>query len=118
VTDGAVRRRTVLVDNQLPVALAMLLATLGCEAFHVRDLGLDWASDRDLWDHAAARGWVIVTKDEDFQDLALRIGPPPQIVWVRLGNCRRAPLLDAFSRLWGDVDSALEQGEALVELRG
>jgi predicted nuclease of predicted toxin-antitoxin system len=28
-----------------------------------------------------------VSKDEDFHQLALLRGPPPKVVWVRLGNC-------------------------------
>ena len=78
---------------------------------------MDTADDRSLWYYAGERGWAIVTKDEDFQDLALRMGPPPQVVWVRLGNFRKAPLLDAFRKSWGDIAAALERGEALVELR-
>jgi predicted nuclease of predicted toxin-antitoxin system len=28
-----------------------------------------------------------VTKDADFADLSTRLGPPPKVIWVRLGNC-------------------------------
>jgi predicted nuclease of predicted toxin-antitoxin system len=118
MTEGGLPARTVMVDNQLPVALARWLGAQGCRAVHVRDIGLDTADDRSLWAYAGERGWVMLTKDEDFQDLALRLGPPPQVVWVRLGNCRKAPLLDAFGERWGDIAAALDRGEALIELTG
>ena len=88
---------TLLVDNQLPLALARYLAANGWECTHVQDVGLEAAEDRAIWQYAKERGLTIITKDEDFQALANRQRSiPPQVVWVRLGNCRKAALLDAF----------------------
>ncbi len=58
---------TLLVDNQLPMALARHLSALGCECIHVRDVGLDEATDHSIWEYAKERNLAIVTKDEDFQ---------------------------------------------------
>ena len=30
---------------------------------------------------------MIVSKDEDFHRLSVLQGPPPKVIWVRLGNC-------------------------------
>ena len=88
---------TLLVDNQLPLALARYLAANGWECIHVRDVALEAATDRTIWQYALERGLTIITKDEDFQALANHQGGiPPQVVWVRLGNCRKATLLEAF----------------------
>ena len=43
--------------------------------------------DRAIWAHARDRGFVIVTRDEDFHRLSVLYGPPPKVIWVRLGNC-------------------------------
>jgi len=37
--------------------------------------------------HARDHGLVIVTKDENFHRLSVLLGPPPKVIWVRLGNC-------------------------------
>src|SRR2546422_6085470 len=37
--------------------------------------------------HARDHGLVIVTKDENFHRLSVLLGPPPKVMWVRLGNC-------------------------------
>jgi predicted nuclease of predicted toxin-antitoxin system len=58
-----------LVDAQLPPLLARYLVAAGYPAEHVSDLGLDAASDREIWARAADLGAVIVTKDEDFVTL-------------------------------------------------
>lgn len=108
----------LLVDNQLPVALARFLATSGFECLHVLDIGLDEASDAAIWARAKVDGFVIVTKDEDFRILAnQQRSIPPQVVWVRLGNCRKDALLPAFGSVLGELRSALEAGEAIVEIR-
>jgi predicted nuclease of predicted toxin-antitoxin system len=82
----------------------------------VSDIDLDRADDLAIWRFARERAWVIVSKDEDFQHLSLHQGPPPQLVWVRLGNCRKAHLLHAFDRLKEGILEALAMGEALVEV--
>ena len=109
---------TLLVDNQLPLALARYLAANGWECIHVRDVALEAATDRTIWQYALERGLTIITKDEDFQALANRQGSiPPQVVWVRLGNCRKATLLEAFSRILPALRDALAAGDAVVEIR-
>ena len=108
--------RVWLVDNQLPVALARHLDASGIASLHVSDIDLDRADDLAIWRFAQDREWVIVSKDEDFQDLSVRYGPPPQLVWVRLGNCRKAHLLQVFDHLKGSVFEALAAGEAMMEV--
>jgi predicted nuclease of predicted toxin-antitoxin system len=109
---------TLLVDNQLPVALARYLSAHGWDCIHVRDVGLDEASDQVIWAYAKAQSLAIVTKDEDFQALANRQGiPPPQVVWVRLGNCRKHAILEAFSRILPSLKELLAAGDSVVEIR-
>ena len=109
---------SLLVDNQLPVALARYLGASGWECVHVRDVGLEEASDQIIWEYAKARSLTIISKDEDFEALANRQGSiPPQVVWVRLGNCRKRALLDAFSRILSSLKELLGTGDAVVEIR-
>lgn len=109
---------TLLVDNQLPLALSRHLAANGWQCTHVQDVGLEAADDRTIWQYAKERGLTIITKDEDFQALANRQGSiPPQVVWVRLGNCRKVVLLEAFSRILPALRDSLAAGDAVVEIR-
>ncbi|MBK7164293.1 MAG: DUF5615 family PIN-like protein [Candidatus Microthrix sp.] len=43
-----------------------------------------------MWEYAAEQGLVIVSKDSDFRQLAVFDGPPPKLVWLRLGNAFHA----------------------------
>ena len=60
------------------------------DSAHVRDFGLASANDEAVWREAQAQGFVIVTKDDDFRQRSFLRGPPPKVIWVRLGNCRTA----------------------------
>jgi predicted nuclease of predicted toxin-antitoxin system len=68
--------------------------------------------------YAAARktGIVMVTKDSDFVDLLQRIGPPPQVLWLRSGNTSNARLKQILVQALPDVLPMLESGEPLVEI--
>ncbi len=113
---------TFLVDNQLPPALARWIAGQpGSAASHVADEGLIQAADAYIWRIAAEREWILVSKDADFANLHAKrpaTDPArPSVLWVRLGNCRRADLLEAFGRAWPAIVGSFEAGESLVELR-
>lgn len=106
-----------LVDHQLPPALARFIATQGHQAEHVRDLGLTEADDMVIWRHADSRSLVVVSKDEDFTFLAGVAGGTGKLVWVRIGNCRKQALLEAFRIQLPRMVSELEAGGQIVELR-
>ena len=45
------------------------------------------ASDAEIWNHAREAGFVIVSKDNDFQQMSFVFGSPPKVIWIRRGNC-------------------------------
>jgi predicted nuclease of predicted toxin-antitoxin system len=56
----------LLIDAQLPPALARAFNDAGFPAQHVRAFGLVRASDEEVWAFARGQGFAVVTKDEDF----------------------------------------------------
>ena len=106
-----------LIDNQLPASLAKWLLSHGCDATHVLEVGLATAADEEIWKHAAWNSFVVVTKDADFVRRALQEENKVQVVWVRLGNCRKNELFAAFESLLPQLIGALETGDKVVEIR-
>lgn len=83
----------------------------------MRDIGLARASDQTIWNYAKSHNMVIVSKDQDFRQMVITRGSPPQLIWVRLGNCRRVDMIAAFDLAWKDVQAKLYAGIPVAELR-
>lgn len=105
-----------LVDAQLPPGLADRLATRGYLAEHVNRMGLGAASDSALWQHAAQVRATLVTKDEDFVDLALRDPAGPQVLWIRTGNISNDVLWRMLGPRLDEIIASLNAGERIVEV--
>jgi len=80
-------------DENLSPKLPGLLATLFPDSVHVRECGLLGRPDEDVWEYARANGFIIISKDSDFQQRSLLYGHPPKIVWLRIGNRTRQQLV-------------------------
>lgn len=106
-----------LVDAQLPPSLALLLDGHGHIAEHVTDIGPADTSDRELWRYALDNRAVIVTKDDDFANMIATGVDAPTVVWIRVGNTRRASLLAWFEPLIEQIVTMVEAGDRLIELR-
>ena len=81
--------------------------------------GLESASDQDVWVYARQHGYVIVTRDADFEELSLVWGSPPQVVWLKTRNPNRAAMLKILLDSRAAIESALvEAGQACIEIIG
>ena len=73
----------LLLDENLSRKLVVRLAELYPGSAHVESFALLARSDRDIWQFAQREGFIIVTADADFYELATTLGPPPKVVWLR-----------------------------------
>ena len=80
----------LLFDQNLSRHLKQLLQDLYPDSLHVQDIGLDSNSDVDVWEHAGSENLIIVTKDFDFVELSERLGHPPKVIRLSLGNAPTA----------------------------
>jgi predicted nuclease of predicted toxin-antitoxin system len=79
--------------------------------------GLATADDRAVWAYAAARGLAIVSKDTDFARLSVAVGPPPKVIWLRVGNGPTRDVADLLRARASDIQAFLaDPGSAVLEL--
>ena len=93
----------LLFDQNLSHHLVAQLASEFPDSDHVRNAGLSTASDPEVWAHAASHGFMLVSKDSDFQQRALLHGHPPKVIWVRLGNCSTAAVAALLRARLADI---------------
>lgn len=56
-------------------------------------MGMESASDKEVWERAKEDRYVIVTRDADFQELSLVWGQPPKVIRLKTLNQSRAATL-------------------------
>ena len=106
------------IDAQLSPALAPWLSQrFAVQAFSAEHLGFRNATDREIFRAARDAGAVVMTKDSDFVELLEQHGPPPQVLWVTLGNTSNARMRQVLERTFERAVSLIEGGEPLVEIR-
>jgi len=93
----------LLFNENLSPKLPRLLAGFFPESVHAREVGLLGLSDDAVWEYARINGFTIVSKDSDFQQRSLLHGPPPKIVWLRIGNCTRDQLVQLITTHERDI---------------
>ena len=105
------------IDAQLPPQLANWPSqTFKVEAYALRDLHLRDAEDEKIFQQTRHQGIVIISKDSDFVEMVLRLGVPPQLLWVTCGNVTNRRLQNLLIQVFPQAQKLLASGEAVVEI--
>ncbi|MDX6614738.1 MAG: hypothetical protein QOD75_3924 [Blastocatellia bacterium] len=88
----------LLFDQNLSPRLRLALSDIYADCVHVREVGLRDAGDSAIWEYALQNGFVIVSKDSDFQQRSLLYGSPPKFIWLRTGNCPTKAIEDLLRK--------------------
>lgn len=75
-----------LIDNNLSYKLVSILQVDFPGSMHVRDVLSVSADDLSIWEFAKHREFVILTKDNDFDERSQLVGCPPKVVHLICGN--------------------------------
>ena len=76
---------TLLLDENLSHRLVTRLEGAFPGTVSVNYTGLRSQPDIAIWAYAAAQGFAIVSKDDDFRQLSCS-GHPPKVIWLDVGN--------------------------------
>jgi predicted nuclease of predicted toxin-antitoxin system len=75
------------------------------------------AEDQAIFEEARRQGVdVVMTKDSDFADLVERLGPPPKVIWITVGNTSNSNLRRILNATLAGALEILNGGEPLVEI--
>ncbi len=99
---------TFLIDENLSRRLKRLLQSEFGTCVHVSDVGLLRSDDQLVWRKARELGLTLLSKDDDLREMVADRGPPPKLVWLRLGNCSTQEIAAALLSTRPEVDAFLK----------
>ena len=106
-----------IVDTQLPPMLATYLQWKGFDAIHTTHFSEGHLlQDAQIRQIALDENRIILTKDSDFPDSFFLKGPPPRIIYLRLGNIRNRELTAFLEERWSVIYDLLTQDTGMVVL--
>ncbi|WP_425392246.1 DUF5615 family PIN-like protein [Ekhidna sp.] len=76
----------LLFDQNISPKILNRLPKEFSECEQVRFVGLEDATDLEIFEYAKANGFAVVTFDSDFVDLNALRGTPPKIIYLNTGN--------------------------------
>src|SRR5437660_1325356 len=81
------------IDNNLSFRLVAALHPYFAGTVHIREALTVFAADIEIWEHAVKTGFIILTKDNDFDELSQLYGCPPKVVHLICGNKSTSDIL-------------------------
>ncbi len=94
----------ILLDENVPYAVKRLLTTLGHQADHVTDAGLEGLENGELVRSIQGRYDLLITNDKDFAaQKNLKPTPEMGVILLRLGTTKAAEEIAEVERLFRDA---------------
>lgn len=107
----------LLLDENLSRRIVPFLQAAFPGSTQIALLGLETASDSEIWRYARDNDYVIVSRDSDFQERSLVAGHPPQVIWLKIPNRSKTVVLNILLEHQAEIEQALMvQNLACVEL--
>lgn len=99
----------LLLDQNLSRRLIPSLEPYYPGTTQVLLVGLEKATDAKIWSFANENGFVIVTKDSDFEELSILKKSPPKVILIKLGNTYNQSVLSALIDNHAYIEETLNQ---------
>ena len=112
----------LLLDENLSYRLVKVLSPIYPGSLHASSVRPILRTDMGIWTYARNNGFIIVTFDSDFLQLATLHGMPPKVILLTIQNPRRAAIASLLSMRQEQIHHFVERTEhddpAVLELGG
>lgn len=96
----------LLLDENLSRRIIPSLQDVFPDSTQVALLNLNEADDREIWEYAKLKDYIIVTQDADFHEQSMLLGGPPLVVWLRCGNQPKNVILEKLTKQQKLIETA------------
>ena len=99
-----------LVDAQLPLRLARVLQSAGCDTIHTKDLRRGNATpDSEINLLSIKESRIVNTKDRDFLDSFIIKQQPYKLLILTTGTINNNQLIDLFMNNWPQLAELFQE---------
>ncbi len=107
----------LLLDENISRRIVVALSEKFPNSSHVELVGLAGSTDSEICEYASKHGFVVVTKDEDFDRLVSMRGFNPKLVKLSLGNTTNDQVANAILRAADQIIFELQKPDrGIVEV--
>lgn len=107
----------LLLDENISRRIVPLLQECYPNTTHIVLIGLEGASDKEVWQYAKDHDYIIVSKDEDFLSFFSVYGYPPKLIRLLMGNCSNTALVESLVKESISINKLINDKEiGLIEL--
>jgi len=99
----------IWIDTNIsPIIAKWMAEQTGLVVKSSYSLSLHYLSDKEIYEKAKSQGQVIlVSKDADFPELISRLGAPPKLINIRIGNM-------GSRQLWELIQASVIKGVKIL----
>lgn len=84
----------LLIDNNLSYRIVQYLRSDFPDSDHIKNVLSVYADDSAIWQYAKLNNFVILTKDNDFDERSQLFGCPPKVIHLICGNVTTKQIID------------------------
>lgn len=107
----------LLLDENLSRRIVPFIQDSYPDSTQVTLLGMDQVDDKTLRQYAIDHGFIITTQDADFYEMNLLYGPPPQVIWLKMGNQSKSATINTLLENKLLIEQAfLHDDKAFIEI--
>jgi predicted nuclease of predicted toxin-antitoxin system len=93
----------LLFDQNISFRITKLLSANFEGSTTVKSENLMDKNDLEIWHFARLNDFIIVSQDNDFNDILNLRGAPPKLIWLRMGNCSTSDIAEILESIYAEL---------------